>query len=122
MSVTGFDTNLLRRWLRIFVITMILSAGIVCAYFSIVTSESKKGKDISMGRRVGAAGLSILGSTFVGWVLVALAPLPYARWILAGLPLSWNDLKQVPELFGFAEGRFWDSGRVGDLEETRGSE
>ena len=73
-------------------------------------SESKKGKDISMGKRVVAAGLSILGSMLVGWVIVALAPLPYARWILAGLPLSWNDLKQVPELFGFAEGRFWASG------------
>ena len=39
----------------------------------------------------------------MGWVIVALAPLPYAQWILVGFPLSWNDLKHVPELFGFAE-------------------
>jgi hypothetical protein len=88
MSFTGFNMNLLQRWLRIFIITTILSASMVCAYFSIVTSKSKKGKDVSTGKRVVVAGLSILGSMFVGWVVVALAPLPYARWILVGLPLS----------------------------------
>ena len=107
----GFDTNLLGRWLRIIIITTILSAGMACAYFSMVVGGSTKGKDVSTGKRVAAAGLSLLGSIIVGWVIVTLAPLPYAPWILAGLPLSWNDLKQIPELFGFAEGRFWSSGR-----------
>lgn len=110
MSFTGFDTNLLGRWFRIFIITAILSVGMVCAYFSIFMT-TKKGEDVSTGKRIVAAGLSMLGAMFVGWIIVALAPLPYAQWILLGLPLSWYDLKQVPELFGFAEGRFWASGR-----------